>query len=375
MATLKNIARRSKLMIIGYKIYENWDTRRRFRSGDHESLLGATHSKLNLKESLDYINAQFNDYLAYSGLSERMLRGLRVLEIGFGDNVGVALKFLAAGAAHVACLDKFYAARNAKQQREIYTNLRATLNEPQKSLFDRAIDLSAGIRCNPESLKCLYGVDAEELRTLFARESFDLIISRAVMQDLFEPAAALEAMDGVLAPGGLMLHKIDLSDQGMFRDNGMHPLTFLTIPDSVYRLMASHSGMSNRKLYGYYRDEISRLGYAARFFPTSLIGHPGNRDQFYLSESVDLESSGARIALSLIDEIRSRLAPEFRQLQDEELMVDGIFIAARKACIGISERRELEIVSGSAVAEVLEGHSTGEAAPYKAGAKEFAECS
>ena len=317
-------------MIIAYKIYENWRIRRRFRSGDNASLLGSTHSKLTLQESLDYIDAQFNDYLEYSGLSEAQLRGKRILEIGFGDNVGVALKFLAAGAAQVVCLDKFYARRDAEQQSEIYGSLRATLTDPQRSRFDEALDLSDGIRCNPDRLRCVYGAGANELEDLFSRESFDLIISRAVMQDIFEPASAFVAMDAVLAPGGFMLHKIDLSDQGMFRDNGMHPLTFLTIPDSIYCLMASHSGLSNRRLSGYYRDELSRLGYDATYFPTSLIGHPGSGDQFHLCESVDLETRSARAALAQITAIRPRLAPEFRELADEELMVDGIFIAARK---------------------------------------------
>ena len=317
-------------MIIVYKIYENWRVRRRFRSGDNASLLGSTHSKLTLQESLGYIDAQFNDYLAYSGLAEANLRGKRILEIGFGDNVGVALKFLAAGAAQVVCLDKFYARRNAQQQSEIYKNLRATLTDPQRDRFDQAIDLSDGIRCNPERLRCIYGADADELEDLFSRESFDLIISRAVMQDILEPEGAFEAMDAVLAPGGFMLHKIDLSDQGMFRDNGMHPLTFLTIPDSIYRLMASHSGLSNRKLSGYYRGELARLGYEATCFPTSLIGHPGSGDQFYLCESVDLETRSAQVALAQISAIRPRLAPEFSELSDEELMIDGIFIAARK---------------------------------------------
>src|SRR6185503_19480497 len=107
--TLRRMARRSKAMIIGYKIFANWYTRRRLRVGDNESFHGSTHSRLTLQESLDYIEAQFQDYLEYSGLSEGMLRGKKVLEIGFGDNVGVALRFLAAEAEQVVCLDKFYA--------------------------------------------------------------------------------------------------------------------------------------------------------------------------------------------------------------------------------------------------------------------------
>ncbi|MGI8731735.1 MAG: hypothetical protein ACR2LM_00335 [Pyrinomonadaceae bacterium] len=45
---------------------------------------------------------------------------MKVFELGFGDNVGVALKFIAAGATKVVCLDKFYSKRNLEQQRKIY---------------------------------------------------------------------------------------------------------------------------------------------------------------------------------------------------------------------------------------------------------------
>jgi len=44
------------------------------------------------------MNQVFDDYLKYSGVSITMLKGKRVLEIGSGDNSGVAQKFLTAGA-------------------------------------------------------------------------------------------------------------------------------------------------------------------------------------------------------------------------------------------------------------------------------------
>ena len=51
------------------------------------------------------------------------------MEIGHGDNLGVALRFLAAGAAEVICLDKFYSKRDPERQREIYLALRAQLDD------------------------------------------------------------------------------------------------------------------------------------------------------------------------------------------------------------------------------------------------------
>ena len=330
--SLRQLARKSKAIIVAYKVYQNWCAKRRFRSGNCESTLGSTHIRLSLNESLQYINTQFNDYFRYGGLSKESIRGKRVLEVGFGDNVGVALKFVSAGVSQVVCVDKFRSIQDDTQQRKIYLALRATLSQQERRRFDQTIDLSRGIRVNPNRLRCIYGIGVEELAGIAKPESFDLILSRAVLQDVFEPNAAFDAMEDVLAPGGLMLHKIDLSDQGMFRDNGLHPLTFLTIPESVYRLMSADSGNSNRKRLSYYRDQMSRLGYDGEAFVTSTIGSRGGMSRLEEERGPILETD--RMARSLVEEIRPRLAPAFASSSDEDLVVDGVFLVAKKPDLG-----------------------------------------
>jgi hypothetical protein len=84
---LRQIAKKSESAIIAYRIYDNWSTRRRFKSGNTESNLGSTHKGRTLSESLTYINTQFDDYLAYWGLPSSALQGKRILEVGFGDTI------------------------------------------------------------------------------------------------------------------------------------------------------------------------------------------------------------------------------------------------------------------------------------------------
>jgi len=326
---MRQLAKQSKTAIIAYKIFENHQIKKRFQSGNFETLHGATHIRKSISESLNYIDSQFADYLAYSGLSQEMLRGKRIFELGFGDNVGVALRFLAAGAARVVCLDKFYSKRDIEQQRAIYFAMRERLSLEERVRFDAAINLANGVETNSNKLQCIYGKDVENSPELNG-EAFDLAISRGAIQDIFDPGPAFLAMDRILAPGGFMLHKIDLSDQGMFRDHGMNPLTFLTIPDSIYRLMAVDSGRPNRKLAGYYRDLLKSLGYEPRVFITSLVGGIGKGDMFHLTEIVDANDEAVWRALSIIKQIRPNLNSRFRALPDEELMVDGIFLVARK---------------------------------------------
>ena len=109
MATeLREIAKRSKKAIIAQKIYDNWRIKRQFAQGNPEWHDGSTHLKLTVDVSLAYINSQYDDYMQYGELTPATLRGKRVFELGFGDNVGVPLKFLAVCEARQAvCLDRF----------------------------------------------------------------------------------------------------------------------------------------------------------------------------------------------------------------------------------------------------------------------------
>jgi hypothetical protein len=332
--TVKQLAKKSKNLIVAAKIVDNWRMKRRFAAGNTESLHGATHSLFftSIEESLDYINVQFEDYLKYSGLTVDQLKGMRIFELGFGDNVGVALKFIAAGAERAVCLDKYYSKRDLGHQQQIYRALRETLSDEEKARFDQAVNLETGIDLNPEKLFCIYGTDVENAQQLLEMDKFDLAISRGAIQDIYNPDAAFAAMDRILVPGGYMLHKIDLSDQGMFRDNGMNPLTYLTIPESVYRLMAIDSGKPNRKLISYYRRVMDQLGYDTKLLITGIIGvgAPGKGDLHPHKEKVELNVDYTQATLQMVQEIRSRLVPPYRAMTDEELIIDGIFMIARK---------------------------------------------
>ncbi len=334
VAQLKRLAKKSRAMIIAAKIYDNWRLKRRFQSGDPESLHGSTHSTIikNISASVDYINVQFDDYLKYSGLSVESLQGMRIFELGFGDNVGVALKFIADGASQVVCLDKFYSKRDLEHQREIYEALRETLSDNQKQRFDQAVNLKVGVEINPAFVHCIYGFDVQNASELSEAAVFDLVVSRGAIQDIYEPEEAFRAMDRILKPGGLMLHKIDLSDQGMFRDNGMNPLTFLTTSESVYRLMAIDSGKPNRKLTEYYRGIMTEHGYDAKVLITDIIGvgDVGKGDLHPHKEKIELGVDYSESSLALVKEIRPRLISKYRSLADEELLIDGIFLVARK---------------------------------------------
>ena len=328
LKALKVWARRSRTAIVAYKIYANWRLKRRHRRGAIETQHGSTHAGKTTGESLTYIQAQFRDYLRYSGLREHDLRGKRVLELGPGDNVGVALRFLAAGAARVVCVDKYASTRDVAQQRQIYLALRDSLSPGQRAAFDAAIRLGREVEILKERLRMIQGRGLEDSAVSLAEEPpFHLIVSRAVVEEIYDPGPVFRAADDLLVPGGHVVHKIDLGDYGMFSGAGMHPLTFLTIPEFLYRRMARDSGLPNRKRMSYYRGAVARLGYESKVFVSSLLGAGLLEPHKEPGELSDVHWKRARGG---VDQIRARLDRLFRGLTDEDLSVTGIFLVGRK---------------------------------------------
>ena len=161
---LKSFVRRSKRLTIAHRICDNWCERMRFATGKIVHSNGSTLRRHTTPEvSIAYIRRHFEDYLHHFGLSTQRLQNLRILEIGHGDNYGVALLFLAYGARHVTCVDKYYSIRDPKQEHTIYTLLRKDLDDPLRQRFDQAIHLEEGIHPNPEKLTSLYGSRLEDL--------------------------------------------------------------------------------------------------------------------------------------------------------------------------------------------------------------------
>ncbi|HEX8983925.1 MAG TPA: hypothetical protein VF767_00785, partial [Bryobacteraceae bacterium] len=103
-----------------------------------DSFIGATHTGRPLAESLAYIDRVYHDYAGYGGLAPEDIVGRRILELGPGDNFGVALRFLAAGAESVAGLDKFATRRDTVQAAAIYGAMRERLGGEERARFDAA---------------------------------------------------------------------------------------------------------------------------------------------------------------------------------------------------------------------------------------------
>ena len=295
--------------------------------GRIDSSNGSTHKTWPVDWSVGYIERVFQDYLECANLPSRAVEGKQILEIGPGDNLGVALKFLAAGAAQVVSIDKFLSRRNPKKERAIYLALRELLPDVERHSFDNAVDLTDGIHFNADRLQYVYGHGIEDSPVLLGSQRFDTIVSRAVLEELPDLDQVFSILDDLLMPGGLQIHRVDLRDYGTLSRHGYHPLEFLTVPDSVYEY-ASKFSRPNRLRIDYYRRKMRELGYDARLLITRACGveaelHPPL--ELFQPEMVCPHDD-----LAQLEEIRPRLLPRFRDLPAEDLMATGMMLVARK---------------------------------------------
>ena len=267
---------------------------------------------------LDRINATFRADQTYGGLTSGRIRGARVLEIGPGETLGVALRFLGAGADSVTAVDKFVPLMTSPFHQRLYRRLEDGLSAEERRNLDDAVELSKGVSFNPKRLQYVYGKGVEEAGRNVAAESYDVIVSNAVLEEVFDLDALFAVLDRLLAPGGRQVHVIDLRDYGMFSKFGFHQLEFLTLSDGVYRYMTESTGQPNRHLLNYYRDKMTALGYRATIYRTWVLGANRGLDPYptELRHGRDYTDTN----LALLSTIRPRLLPRYRQLPDEDLL-------------------------------------------------------
>src|SRR5262245_38220165 len=326
-------AKHFKVAIMVYALYQNWRSKKQSHAGKVETSSGVLHTRMTLQEQVQYVRHVFDEYLCYAGLAPDQLQGKRILEVGPGETFGVALQFLAAGARQVVCVDKFFPKRNSAREETLYATLGTTLGEKHKELVDTVRETARKVRAAippipSDPLYPLYGVSLSAADRWLDRASFDLIVSRSVLEHLDQLEQGFAVMDHLLKPGGQMLHIIDFRDHGMFTESGFHPLTLLTIPEVLYRAMTVHSGKPNRRLLSHYRQLMATYRYATQILVTRVVGRQTPLTPYKESLTFGVDYTDAE--LTLLQQIRPKLRGPYRCLPDEELLVAGIWLSARK---------------------------------------------
>jgi hypothetical protein len=290
-----------------------------YRLGAISNNSGVMHRAVSAHDAVRSICQAFDEYKRYSSLER--FRGA-VAEIGPGDNCAMGLLFLAEGCERVDLLDRFYPWRDRARERMMYADILATY--PNLRCYCTRIppeDEYSFIRLFPH-----YGPTASAEKFFSQHRGYNLIVSRAVLQSLDDPLSALRDMAHALVPGGMMLHKVDLRDWGMFSGH-FHELKFLEVPSWLYGTMTRGSGRPNRVLIDRYRRVLDQEGLRHRFFITRLA-EVGNIAPHLPYEEISAELR--KKSLAYVRSVRKRFARCFASTADQDLSVTGFFLVATK---------------------------------------------
>jgi len=279
--------------------------------------------QFNVDRWVDYINEVYTDYFENSDLNLETIKGKRILEVGPGENLGVALKLLSAGASQVVCVDRFHSLIEENKQLEIYKEIYSQMSKMEQDKFQTAIRITDdGFNFNKDRLIYL-NKSIEELNSIYPEPCFDIIISRAVLEHVFSIDSAMETMDTLLKKGGYMLHEVDFQDHGIFTGYGLHPLTFLTIKNKTWLKMTSNIGAPNRMLPGYYRSFFEAHDYT---FKTKIVRVFGSSKKVSLNKLPKSEYNDKYLN-SLTNQIMNKSTFTCR----DDLRVAAAFFCARKS--------------------------------------------
>lgn len=324
----KPLAKQSKWFLIATNVGQ--DTLRRWGIRSTQIGQSATlHFPADeIPTEIQRIDRIYSQYLQYAGWARETVAGKRILELGPGRHIGVPLRFAADGADMVAGVDKFVGLQMGPDFVELYSKLRDSLSAQEQAGFDRAIQMRPKIALKQEHAAYVFGKELSDCVQQLGAGTFDMIASNAVMEEIYDPMPIFQAQNALLRPGGVMVHRIDLADYGMFSRYGFHPLEFLTVPEWAYRRMAEASGQPDRRLIDYYRDVGARLGYATDIYILRVVG----ADAYLpipvreLRAAVDYTDR----QLALVRGIRPRLTERFRSLPDADLLASCILFVAHK---------------------------------------------
>lgn len=290
------------------------------KAGYIQTRSGTVHSTRTIESSIAYIEEVFGDYKRYADIKN--FYG-RVAELGPGDNSGVALLFLNDGCAGVDLVDRFYSIRDEGRQSDIYRGL----VKAYPGIAGHCADVDVILPEDKfEGVRRYYGKSAAAEEFFRSHGPYDFIVSRAVMEHLYDPLCALKGMAEALAPGGMMMHKVDLRDHDMFSLNS-HELRFLEVRSGVFRRMTRASGRPNRVLVDRYRNVLKENGLTASVLVTRLVA-VGDIVPHLVYE--DIPRGLRDKSLACVRSVRGRFAPEFRAVSDEDLSVAGFFMVSKK---------------------------------------------
>ena len=238
--------------------------------------------------------------------SQDFARGKNVLEVGPGSHLGLSLCFLARGATSAVAIDRFRNLLPSPQLQDIHRavtdlwpkgmqdGVRELLNQPREAFERRGGRL------------CYFQVPVEDAARHIVQR-FEIAFSYGVLGLVTDLEATMRGLYALLAPGGVMVHRVHHGTHGV--------------------IVAGHAGMLHQYTYG---PRVWNWMYSSRGGPNRL---PANayKDACQRSGFVDVEiHPDQRLTEQEVEQNRPLLHPDFRRRTTEDLATHVSVLLARR---------------------------------------------
>jgi len=206
------------------------------------NLSSRDNSDMAIKNDVEYAVKIGKLYKGYIDDSDKDPKGLNILEIGPGINFGSSL-YLACYGAKIAVTDRFLSPWIDNYHHKFYRSLYELLKQNR---FDLDLTpLKKIVRANeyPDDVLTTYQCSLEEASDI-PDNTFDIILSNAVLEHVYDVIPAVTKLYRITKPGGIGFHQIDHRDHRDFS----HPLEYLILSDDEFKkkFWESHCEMGNR---------------------------------------------------------------------------------------------------------------------------------
>ena len=281
------------------RIFKNfyYGLRHQFHLGT-DNIDGVIHLHKGVEESLAYVADVFEDYFRFSGIEKQAFEGTHVLEIGPGDSLGVALMMVGLGVKQVVCVDRFLTYRDPNKERALTAALVGAAPPVAKERMSRCLD--SDYRIVGDVIRYMSDVPFEMAAEKLGEIRFDYIISRAVLEHVYDIDKTYACCRRLIRSGGRMIHKVDLSNHSSIE---LYPLQFLTYTERLWWLMSSNISRVNRCRCSQHRVALEKNRFAIEKFALTKI-----------------------LGLSQVQSVRPKLRSPFREMTDEDLSILGFFV-------------------------------------------------
>ena len=197
-----------------------------------------------------------------------------VVEVGPGDSIAMLLLWIGFGARTVWAVEAFGDPRDLRHEKAIVESLLRRVSPEEAERIRAVVDLSAPeLAVDPRRVLYIDNTRVEKLDRVLRPESANAIISNATLEHVSGLKRALQVMHTRLAPGGVMVHRVDLRNHGILARFGDE--AFQRPPNWIWWLMGSGVGFPNRHRIDYYEQVLQACGLTLEIEPTRKSAQGG----------------------------------------------------------------------------------------------------